>query len=105
MSINAIYSSIFNYFFHILNKNMGEIVMQLQDAVILRIEQLCLERNMTKYDLFKASGVPQSTLTSIKKKRSGSVGITTLYAICEGFDISLEHFFASPLFNREDLSD
>ncbi len=38
--------------------------MKLEDAVILRIEQLCLERNMTKYDLFKASGVPQSTLMS-----------------------------------------
>lgn len=79
--------------------------MQLQDAVILRIEQLCLEKGMTKYDLFKASGVPQTTLTSIKKKRSGSAKITTLYAICEGFDISLEQFFASPLFNREELCD
>ena len=27
--------------------------MKLDDAVILRIEQLCLERNMTKYDLYK----------------------------------------------------
>ena len=53
--------------------------MKLEDAVILRIEQLCLERNMTKYDLFKASGVPQSTLTSIKKKRSGSFKVSTLY--------------------------
>lgn len=79
--------------------------MKLQDAVILRIEQLCIEREMTKYDLFKASGVPQTTLTSIKKKRSGAVRINTLYAICEGFDISLERFFASPLFNREELHD
>lgn len=44
--------------------------MKLEDAVILRIEQLCLEQNKTKYDLFKASGVPQSTLTSIKKKEA-----------------------------------
>ena len=34
--------------------------MKLEDAIILRIEQLCLERNMTKYELFMASGVPQS---------------------------------------------
>ena len=32
--------------------------MKLGDAVILRIEQLCLEQNKTKYELFKASGVP-----------------------------------------------
>ena len=79
--------------------------MKLADAVILRIEQLCLERKMTKYDLFKNSGVPQSTLTSIKKKRSGSVKVSTLYAICEGFNISLEEFFHSPLFDRQTLID
>ncbi len=79
--------------------------MKIADAVILRIEQLCIERKMTKYDLFKASGVPQSTLTSIKKKRSKSVKISTLYAICEGFEISLEEFFHSPLFQRDTLSD
>ncbi len=79
--------------------------MKLADAVILRIEQLCIEQNKTKYDLFKASGVPQTTLTSIKKKRSGSVKISTLYAICEGFDISLQEFFTSPLFNRENIED
>ena len=79
--------------------------MLLEDAVALRIEQLCIERKMTKYDLFVKSGVPQTTLTSIKKKRSTSVKIKTLYAICEGFDMSLEQFFNSPLFNRETLED
>ena len=77
--------------------------MKLEDAIILRIEQLCLEKKMSKYDLFKSSGVPQSTLTSIKKKRSASVKIITLYWICEGFDISLEDFFNSPLFERENI--
>ena len=79
--------------------------MKLDDAVILRIEQLCIERKMTKYDLSMASGVPLSTLTSIKKKRSGSPKISTLYAICEGFNMSLEEFFSSQLFNRENLFD
>lgn len=79
--------------------------MKLQDAIIERIEGLCWEHNMTKYELFKASGVPQSTLTSIKKKRSGAVKISTLYAICEGFEISLEEFFADKLFKRENISE
>lgn len=79
--------------------------MLLEDAIALRIEQLCIECNMTKYALFEKSGVPQTTLTSIKKKRSRSVKIKTLYAICEGFDISLEQFFASPLFDRKTLYD
>ena len=79
--------------------------MLLEDAIALRIEQLCIERNMTKYALSERGGVPQSTLTSIKKKRSRSVQIKTLYAICEGFDISLAEFFTSPIFARDTLHD
>ena len=79
--------------------------MLLEDAIASRIEQLCIERNMTKYALSERSGVPQTTLTSIKKKRSRSVKMKTLYAICEGFDLSLEQFFASPLFDRASLHD
>ena len=79
--------------------------MKLEDAVILRIEELCLTNNMSKYDLSQKSGVPQTTLTSIKKKRSSSPKVSTIYAICEGFDISLEEFFNSPLFKRENVND
>ena len=80
--------------------------MLLEEAIALRIEQqLCIERNMTKYALFEKSGIPQSTLTSIKKKRSRSVKIKTLYTICEGFDMSLAEFFTSPLFDRSLLHD
>ncbi len=79
--------------------------MKLEDAIILRIEQLCIEKKMTKYDLSLKSGVPQSTLTSIKKKRSASAKIITLYNICEGFDISLDQFFSSPLFDRTTLEE
>ena len=79
--------------------------MLLEDAVALRIEQLCIERKMTKYALSEVSGVPQTTLTSIKKKRSTSVKLKTLYAICEGFEISLKDFFDSPLFDRKTVHD
>ncbi len=79
--------------------------MLLEDAVALRIEQLCIERKMTKYALSEKSGVPQTTLTSIKKKRSTSVKLKTLYAICEGFEMSLKEFFDSPLFDRNTVHD
>lgn len=79
--------------------------MLLSDAVILRIEQLCIEKNMSKYDLSQKGGVPQTTLSSIKKKRSTSIKIHTLYAICCGFDISLKQFFDSPLFDKDTLDD
>ena len=79
--------------------------MKLSDAVILRIEELCIKNNMNKYQLFKASGVPQTTLSSIKKKRALSAKVITIYQICEGFNISLKDFYDSPLFARENLED
>lgn len=51
------------------------------------------------------SGVPQSTLSSIRKRKSQSVKVHTLFAICAGFDISLAEFFDSPLFDKETLDD
>ena len=79
--------------------------MLLEDAVALRIEQLCIERKITKYELSKLSGVPQTTLCSIKKKRSTSVKIHTLYAICCGLEISLEEFFLRSMFAPDNLYD
>lgn len=79
--------------------------MLLADAIALRIEQLCMQNNMNKYQLSMKSGVPQSTLSSIRKRKSQSVKVHTLFAICAGFDISLEEFFNSPLFDKETLDD
>ncbi len=53
--------------------------MLLEDAIALRIEQLCIERKITKYELSKLSGVPQTTLCSIKKKRNVS---KNPYSLC-----------------------
>ena len=79
--------------------------MNLNDAISERIDKLYKEKNMSRYALFIKSGVPQTTLTSIKKKRSKSCKVSTLYAICEGFDISLKEFFDDEIFKRDKLSD
>ncbi len=77
--------------------------MRLNEAVSKRIKELCDERNMTQYQLFKASGVPQSTISTIMKCTFPSMKLHILYGICEGFEISLEDFFRSPLFDRENI--
>ena len=60
---------------------------------------------MTQYQLFKKSGVPQSTKSTILNCSYLSVKIRIIYELCEGFDISLEEFFNSPLFERENIDD
>ena len=79
--------------------------MKLNDAVAKRSAMLCKEKNMTQYQLSMKSGVPQSTLSTIMNCVFPSMKLRIIYEICEGLDISLEEFFRSPLFIRENIDD
>lgn len=79
--------------------------MKLNKAISLRILELCEERKISQYQLFRASGVPQSTLSTIKNCTFPSMKLRILYEICEGLEISLTDFFNSPLFARENIED
>lgn len=79
--------------------------MQLNEAISKRIKELCKERGMTQYALSLKSGVPQSTLSTIINCTFPSMKIRIIYEICEGFEITLNEFFDSPLFERENIID
>lgn len=79
--------------------------MQLNEAISKRIIELCEEHNLSQYGLSMKSGVPQSTLSTIKKCAFPSMKVRIIYEICEGLEISLRDFFDSPLFDRENLID
>lgn len=79
--------------------------MKLNEAISKRIRELCAERNMTQYALSLKSGVPQSTLSTIINCTFPSMKVRIIYEICEGFEISISEFFASPLFERENIID
>ncbi len=77
--------------------------MKLHDAVIERIEQLKKENKMTQYAVSEKGGIPQTTLISIKRKRSKDVGIKNIYKICDAFGITVIDFFTSPLFENIEI--
>lgn len=79
--------------------------MQLNEAISKRITELCKERAMTQYALYKKSGVPQSTLSTIINCKFPGMKMRIIYEICEGLEISLKEFFDSPLFERENIID
>ena len=79
--------------------------MKLNEAIAARIRELCKERDMTQYKLYLASGVPQSTLSTILNCSFPSMKVRIIYEICEGLQISLEEFFTSPLFARENIEE
>jgi len=79
--------------------------MRLNEAISKRILELCEEHGLSQYGLSMKSGVPQSTLSTIKNCTFESMKLRIIYEICEGLEISLKDFFNSSLFDRENLID
>ncbi|MBQ7880787.1 MAG: helix-turn-helix transcriptional regulator [Clostridia bacterium] len=68
--------------------------MALTDAIIKRIKELMKQKNnMTQYQLCKASGLSQSTLSTILTKQVKTIHFITLFDICFGLNIELTDFF------------
>lgn len=77
--------------------------MRLVDAVYARILELVKERRITVNGLANLSGVPRPTIATMT--RSTTVKLSTIYGICDGLNITLQDFFASPLFSPENITD
>ena len=61
--------------------------MYLSDAVRDRIRFYQKQKGMSLWGLFKASGVPMSTLAAFMSKRTELIKLDTLLHICEGFGL------------------
>lgn len=75
-------------------------MLNIGEAVKLRILELCREKGITVNKLATISGVTQSTLSNITGGRNNSTTVSTIKKLCDGMDISIEDFFASELFRN-----
>lgn len=76
--------------------------MQIGEATRQRIFELCRERQITVNKLSTLCGITQSTLNNVVSGRNKSVTVSTVQKICDGLEISIVEFFASPLFKNID---
>lgn len=74
--------------------------MSLSDAIRKRIRFYQNQKGMSLWGLFKASGVPMSTLAAFMNKRTELLKLDTLLHICEGFGITITEFFQNDIFNE-----
>ena len=74
--------------------------MDINQAIITRINELCEIRNRTINDICLKGGLTPSTYYEIVKGRTKSFTITTIKRICQGAGISLSEFFNKDYFNE-----
>ena len=72
--------------------------MNISEAVVIRILELCRERNITVNKLSTICGITQSTLNNIVNRESTNPTVSTIKKICDGLEITIVDFF-----NTEDF--
>lgn len=58
-----------------------------------RIQELCIERNISINHLATICNIPPSTIKNIIYGDSKNVGIVTINKICQGLNVPLANFF------------
>lgn len=81
---------------------MGGDILNIGQAVRLRILELCKENQITLNKLSTLCGITQSTLNNIISGRNNTTTISTIKKICDGLEITILTFFTSPLFENLD---
>lgn len=74
--------------------------MNVKDAVVLRLQEICTENNITYNDLANRSGITPSTIYSMMDQSRRDISLVTIKKICDGLEITLSDFFDSKIFNE-----
>ena len=74
--------------------------MKLQKAVALKITNLLIQNNLSRYALCKKIIMPEQTLKNIIDERNSDIKLNTIAKIADGFGLTLEQFFSDELFSN-----
>lgn len=73
--------------------------MNAKDAVVKRIESICIKREIKLNELANISGITPSTIYSMTDSSRRDVSILTIKKICDGLDMTLSEFFNDSIFS------
>jgi len=73
-------------------------LMQIKEAIVLRMNNICKERNIRYNELANLSGVTPSTVYSMMDERRKDLSVITLKKLCDGLDMTITDFFDDDIF-------
>lgn len=72
--------------------------MLIKDAIVLRLQNICKERNIRYNELATRSGVTPSTVYSLMDENRRDLSVITLKKLCDGLDMTVTEFFDDDIF-------
>ena len=79
--------------------------MILQKNVATRIKEIINEKKLNQYKVYKLTGIPQSTLSTIIKGELKTIKLSTLYDFCAGLNIEFSEFFECDYLKLKNIED
>ena len=73
--------------------------MNINDAIIKRIEEICAEKNINVCEATLGGGKSPSAIYDLIKGRTKCSKVSTIKAFCQGAGITLSEFFDKEYFN------
>lgn len=74
--------------------------MDISEAVVLRLNELCAQRGITINRLAILSAVTQSTVSDFMRGSTKNIGIVTLKKLVDGLDLTITEFFDTDVFRQ-----
>ena len=74
--------------------------MNLNDAIVKRIEEICTEQKSNVCDIALRGGMSPSAIYDLFKGRTKCSKVITVKRFCEGAGITLSEFFDRAYFNE-----
>lgn len=72
--------------------------MLIKDAIVLRLQNICKERNIKYNELATRSGVTPSTVYSLMDEKRRDLSVITVKKLCDGLDMTITDFFDDDIF-------
>ena len=79
--------------------------MTYSDAIVLRLRQLCKQRNITVNKLATLSGITQSTVENLMAGKTHTPKLKTLHKIAIGLDMTVSELLDFPEMNETVFDD
>ena len=72
--------------------------LQIKEAIVLRMKNICRDMNITYNELAVRAGVTPSTVYSMMDSRRKDLSVITLKKLCDGLDMTITEFFNDDIF-------
>lgn len=79
--------------------------MKINEAVGIRLNKICTEKNISINKLASISCLTQSTVQHLADGRSKNPKTLTIVRICDGLGIKLKDFYDDPIFDNIERED